>query len=94
MVKGKIDGIRLLKDGNVSVMLTLSGDDLQAIASIRAGNITIYGDLEAPAVDDRETALLRIRSLAEQVVEMLDKELQDEELPPILAAIEAGAGTS
>src|SRR3990170_2694997 len=74
MFIGKIGGIRLLKTGEASVMLTCSGDQLQAIAELRTGNITAYGEMEKPLMD-RAASLARIRSLAEQVAEAIDREL-------------------
>ena len=78
MFIGKIGGIRLLKTGEASVMLTCSGEQLQAIAELRTGNITVYGNDEKPITDDRAVSLARIRSLAEQVAEAIDKELRQE----------------
>lgn len=78
MFKGKIDGVRLLKDGNVTVMLTCNGDNLQSIANSRVGEVTVYSKDEAPVTDSRITVLTNLHSVALQIAEAIDKELRDE----------------
>ena len=75
MFTAKIEGLRLLKDGSASVMLTCSGADLQAIANLRQGNITCYGEGEKPATDDRVTILARINESLSSIAEMISREL-------------------
>ena len=78
MFTAKINGVRLLADGSVTVMLTCNGDNLQSIANSRKGEVTVYSEGEAPVTDDRAVSLARIRSLAEQVAEAIDRELSQE----------------
>ena len=89
MFTGKIEGIRLLKTGEASVMLTCSGEQLQAIAELRIGNITVYGEDEKPLME-RAATLARIRNLAEQVAEAIDRELNgvDEDTEGLMTAME------
>ena len=75
MFTAKINGVRLLADGNVTVMLTCNGDNLQSIANSRKGEVTVYSAGEAPVTDNRTAILSNIRSLAEQVAEAIDREL-------------------
>ena len=86
MFTGKINGVRLLADGNVTVMFTCNGDDLESIAKSRKGIITMYSEGESQVTDDRAVSLAHIRSLAEQVAEAIDRELNgceinNDELP-------------
>ena len=78
MFTGKINGVRLLADGNVTVMFTCNGDDLESIAKSRKGIITMYSEGESQVTDDRAVSLAHIRSLAEQVAEAIDRELNQE----------------
>ena len=75
MFIGKIEGLRLLKDGTASVMLTCSGADLQAIANLRQGTLTCYGESEKPATDDRVTILARIKDSLSSIYVQINKEL-------------------
>ena len=74
MFIGKIEGLRLLKDGSASVMLTCSGADLQAIANLRSGSITCYGESEKPATDDKATVLAQMLEALGQIAEAVNKE--------------------
>lgn len=78
MFIGKIEGLRLLKNGSASVMLTCSGADLQAIANLRQGMLTCYGESEKPVTDDRVTVLASLHSVALQIAEAIDRELSQE----------------
>lgn len=78
MFTGKINGVRLLADGTVTVTLTCAGDNLQVIANSRAGTVTIYADGEAPVTDSRVMALTNLHSVAVQIAEALDRELSQE----------------
>lgn len=82
MFQGKIEGIMLLKDGTVSVRLTCNGDDMSAIAGLRKGTITVYGENELPNTDIRAAVLVNIRTLAEQVAEAISKELEPQAIMP------------
>lgn len=73
--QGKIEGVRLLKDGQVTVTLTCNGDDLQLISNSRKGTVSVYGEGEVATTDTRAEMLSRIRGLAEQVAVAIDKEL-------------------
>lgn len=75
MFRGKVDGVRLLKDGQVTVMLTCSGDDLQLIANNRNSVVDVYGAGEVATTDSRAAVLSSIRGLAEQVAVAIEKEL-------------------
>ena len=75
MFTAKMEGLRLLKDGSASVMLTCSGADLQAIANLRQGSITCYGESEKPVTDDRVTVLARINESLSCIAEMINREL-------------------
>ena len=75
MFTAKINGVLLLADGNVTVMLTCNGDNLQSIFNSMKGEVTMYSEGEAPVTDDRAVSLARMRSLAEQVAEAIDREL-------------------
>lgn len=78
MFQGKIEGVRLLKDGNVTVTLTCSGDNLQSIANSRVGEVTVYSKDEAPVTDSRITVLTNLHSVVLQIAEAIDRELRDE----------------
>lgn len=78
MFIGKINGVRLLQDGNVTVTLTCAGDNLQAIANSRAGEVTVYSKDEAPVTDSRITALTNLHSVALQILEAIDAEFNEE----------------
>lgn len=80
MFQGKINGVRLLADGNVTVSLTCQGADLQAIANSRQGLLTCYGEGETPVTDDRVTVLDDIRRLAEKMARDIGRELKDIEM--------------
>lgn len=82
MFQGRINGVRLLADGDVTVSLTCQGADLQAIANSRQGTLTCYGEGEQPVTDDRVTVLANIRALAEQMARDISRELKDRELSP------------
>lgn len=88
MFTAKIEGLRLLKDGSASVMLTCSGADLQAIANLRQGNITCYGESEKPVVDNRLVILTNLHSLAEQIADTIERELSQE----VIEQLEMGVG--
>ena len=75
MFTAKIEGLRLLKDGTASVMLTCSGADLQAIANLRQDSITCYGENEKPVTDDRVTILARIKESLSSIAEQINREL-------------------
>lgn len=78
MFQAKINGVRLLADGSVTVTLTCSGDNLQSIADSRKSEVIVYGAGEAPITDSRAAILSSIRSLAVQVAEGIDRELNQE----------------
>lgn len=79
MFQGKVDGVRLLKDGQVTVVLTCSGDDLQLIANNRNATVDVYGPGEVTTTDSRAAVLSSIRGLAEQVAVAIDKELNPQQ---------------
>lgn len=89
MFTGKINGVRLLQDGNVTVTLTCAGDNLQSIANSRAGEVTIYAKDEAPATDSRLTVLTNLHSVALQIAEAIDRELGQSHIPEIPETAEA-----
>ena len=78
MFTGKVEGVRLLKDGNVTVTLTCNGDNLQSIANSRIGEVTVYGEKEAPVTDSRLTVLTNLHTVALQIAEAIDRELSQE----------------
>ena len=74
MFTAKIEGLRLLKNGSASVMLTCSGADLQAIANLRSGSITCYGESEKPATDDKVTVLAQMLEALGQIADAVNRE--------------------
>ena len=73
--KAILDSPRPLKSGLVTVTMTCKKSDLHSIVDLMGLTVTVYGELEAPVTDDRAVSLARIRSLAEQVAEAIDNEL-------------------
>ena len=77
MFKAILDGIRPLKGGGTTITLTCSdSEDIHDIVNKLRKGVHVFGENEAPVTDDRAVSLARIRSLAEQVAEAIDKELQ------------------
>ncbi|HLE87598.1 MAG TPA: hypothetical protein VI727_08015 [Candidatus Brocadiaceae bacterium] len=74
--KAILDSPRPLKSGLVTVTMTCKKSDLHSIVDLMGLTVTVYGENEAQITDDRAVSLARIRSLAEQVAEAIDKELQ------------------
>jgi len=76
MFKAILDGIRPLKGGGTTITLTCSdSEDIHDIVNKLRKGVHVFGENEAPVTDDRAVSLARIRSLAEQVAEALDREL-------------------
>jgi|SRR3972149_6611801 len=75
MFTAKINGVLLLADGNVTVMLTCNGDNLQSIFNSMKGEVTVYSEGEAPVTDSKAIALANIHSVVVQIAETLDMEL-------------------
>ena len=75
MFKAVLDSPRPLKSGLVTVTMTCKKSDLHSIVDLMGLTVTVYGDNEAQVTDDRAVSLARIRSLAEQVAEAIDREL-------------------
>lgn len=88
MFRGKINGVRLLADGNVTVSLTCDGNELQSVANLRQGDITCYGESEKPVVDNRLVILTNLHSLAEQIADTIERELSQE----VIEQLEMGVG--
>ena len=77
MFKAILDGIRPLKGGGTTITLTCSdSEDIHDIVNKLRKGVHVFGENEAPVTDDRAVSLARIRSLAEQVAEAIDRELQ------------------
>jgi len=87
MFKAILDGIRPLKGGGTTITLTCSdSEDIHDIVNKLRKGVHVYGDQEAPVTDSRVAILSNIRSLAEQVAEAIDRELNgceinNDELP-------------
>jgi len=84
--KAILDSPRPLKSGLVTVTMTCKKSDLHSIVDLMGSTVTIYGDDEKPITDSRAAILSNIRSLAEQVAEAIDRELNgceinNDELP-------------
>ena len=76
MFKAILDGIRPLKGGGTTITLTCSdSEDIHDIVNKLRKGVHVFGENEAPVTDDRAVSLARIRSLAEQVAEAIDREL-------------------
>mgnify|MGYP001561258847 CR=1 FL=1 len=75
MFIGKIEGLRLLKNGSASVMLTCSGADLQAIANLRQGMLTCYGESEKPATENKVTMLAQMLETLREIADQVSKDL-------------------
>ena len=74
-----IDTLRPLKnDDKVTVTMTCNKADVHAIVDQLQKRVIIYNDQEAPVTDSRAASLARIRSLAEQVAEAIDRELNQD----------------
>ena len=78
MFKAILDSTRPLKSGLVTVTMTCKKSDLHSIVDLMGLTVTVYGENEKPVTDDRAVSLARIRSLAEQVAEAIDRELNQE----------------
>ena len=79
MFKAILDGIRPLKGGGTTITLTCSdSEDIHDIVNKLRKGVHVFGENEAPVTDDRAVSLARIRSLAEQVAEAIDRELNQE----------------
>jgi len=80
MFKAILDGIRPLKGGGTTITLTCSdSEDIHDIVNKLRKGVHVFGENEAPVTDDRAVSLARIRSLAEQVAEAIDRELNQED---------------
>ena len=99
--KAILDSPRPLKSGLVTVTMTCKQSDLHSIVDLMGLTVTVYGESEAPITDSRAAMLSNIRSLAEQVAEAIDRELNQEvtdeewsachdELPLLPAETESG----
>src|SRR3990172_6008889 len=77
MFKAILDSPRPLKSGLVTVTMTCKRSDMHRIVDRMGSTVTIYGDDEKPITDDRAVSLAHIRSLAEQVAEAIDRELNE-----------------
>jgi len=88
--KAILDSPRPLKSGLVTVTMTCKKSDLHSIVDLMGLTVTVFGENEAPVTDDRAVSLARIRSLAEQVAEAIDKELNqtDEDAEGLMTAME------
>jgi len=91
MFKAILDSPRPLKSGLVTVTMTCQKSDLHSIVDLMGSTVTVYGESEAPATDDRAATLARIRSLAEQVAEAIDRELSQVDENPDLTYATAQA---
>ena len=76
--KAILDSPRPLKSGLVTVTMTCKKSDLHSIVDLMGLTVTVYGENEAQITDDRAVSLAHIRSLAEQVAEAIDRELNQE----------------
>ena len=90
MFKAILDSTRPLKSGLVTVTMTCKKSDLHSIVDLMGLTVTVYGDNEAQVTDNRAVSLARIRSLAEQVAEAIDRELNgvDEDTEGLMTAME------
>ena len=90
MFKAILDSPRPLKSGLVTVTMTCKKSDLHSIVDLMGLTVTVFGENEAPVTDDRAVSLARIRSLAEQVAEAIDRELNgvDEYSEGLMTAME------
>ena len=91
MFKAILDGIRPLKGGGTTITLTCSdSEDIHDIVNKLRKGVHVFGENEAPVTDDRAVSLARIRSLAEQVAEAIDRELNgvDEDTEGLMTAME------